>query len=244
MLIQCALNGRRTRAGHPAVPVTPAQLAADAVACWAAGARSVHLHPRRPGDGLESLAASAHDAAVAAVRAAVPEMEVSCSTQQDIDLGGASTRIDAVRAWTQAPDLVSLNLVQEDAVELGLALLDRGIGIEAGVFSLEDADALLAAPWAALVRRVLVEIIDEEDDGEAAVALAHEIDAQVASLGRPRLWHGHARATWAVVAAGRALGRDVRVGFEDTLVDPDGRPSQSNAQQVLAVEAGEARASG
>jgi uncharacterized protein (DUF849 family) len=235
MLIQCALNGHRSPTEHPAIPVTPAQLAASAAECWAAGARSVHLHPRRAEDGRESLAAGSHDAAVAAVRATLPQVEVSCSTQEDIDLGGATTRIEAIEAWTQPPDLVSLNLVQADAVELGAALLGRGIGIEAGVFSLEDADALLAAPWAERVRRVLIEILDEEEDGEAAVDLAREIDARVAPLGLPRLWHGHARATWAVVAAGRARGRDVRVGLEDTLVDRDGRPTASNAQQVLAA---------
>lgn len=235
MMIQVALNGRRARDEHPAIPVTPAELAADAAACWAAGARSVHLHPRRPADERESLDAASHDAAVAAVRAAVPGLEVSCSTQEDIDLGGAASRGEAICAWTQAPDLVSLNLVQADAIELGSALLERGIGIEAGVFSLADAHALLAAPWAASARRVLVEVLDDDLDDAAAVALAAEIDALVAPLGRPRLWHGHARVTWAVVDAGRELGRDVRVGFEDTLVDRAGRPAASNAAQVRAL---------
>jgi uncharacterized protein (DUF849 family) len=235
MLIQVAMNGARARGEHPAVPLTPAELAADAAACWAAGARSVHFHPRRPGDERESLGADAHDAAVAAVRAAVPGIEISCSTQEAIDLGGTRDRVAAVQRWRTPPDLVSLNLEQADAVELGAALLDRGIGIEAGVFSVADAEKLLAAPWAARVHRVLVEILDEEADGEAAVAQARAIDALVADLGRPRLWHGHARATWSVVAAARAIGRDVRVGFEDTLVDRDGEPAASNAAQVRAL---------
>ena len=55
-MIQVAMNGSRSRDAHPGVPVTPAELAADAAACWAAGARSVHFHPRRPGDERESLA--------------------------------------------------------------------------------------------------------------------------------------------------------------------------------------------
>jgi uncharacterized protein (DUF849 family) len=237
MLIQCAMNGHRAPGEHPAVPVTPAQLAADAVACRAAGARSLHLHPRRAADGLESLDAASHDAAVAAVRAAVPGLELSCSTQADIDLGGAATRVDAIRAWTQPPDLVSLNLEQDDAYDLGTALLARGIGIEAGVFSLRDAERLLAAPWAAQVRRVLVEILDEELDGAAAVEQAQAIDARVAPLGRPRLWHGSGRMTWAVVDAGRAAGRAVRVGLEDALVQRDGAPSDGNAAQLAAAAA-------
>ena len=49
--IQCALNGDYRSSDHPNVPVTLEQLVADAVACRGRGARSVHLHPRRPGDG-------------------------------------------------------------------------------------------------------------------------------------------------------------------------------------------------
>jgi hypothetical protein len=100
---------------------------------------------------------------------------------------------------------VSLNLAEDGAIELGSALVDRGIGIEAGVWTLEDADALLAAPWAEHVHRVLVEVVHEHDD-RAAVDLARAIDTRVAPLGRPRLWHGDARANWAVVDAGLAAG--------------------------------------
>jgi uncharacterized protein (DUF849 family) len=234
-MIQCALNGSYTRDDHPDVPVTQAQIVADAVACRDAGAASVHFHPRR-GDGRESLAADVHDAVVAAVRAAAPELELSCSTQEDIDLGDAPDRSAAIRAWTSPPDLVSLNLAEDGVFELGAALIDRGIGIEAGVFTLEGADALLAAPWAEQVYRILVEVIYEHDD-RAAVELARAIDARVAPLGRPRLWHGDARANRAVVDAGLAAGVDVRVGLEDTLFDRDGGPAPSNAAQVAATAA-------
>ena len=104
------------------------------------------------------------------------------------------------------------------------------------MFTLEGADALLAAPWAERVRRVLVEAIYEHDD-RAAVDLARAIDARVAPLGRPRLWHGDARASWAVVDAGLAAGVDVRVGLEDTIVGRDGGVAPSNAEQVAEYAA-------
>lgn len=236
-MVQCALNGGYGPEDHPAVPVTVDEIVADAVACQAAGAASVHLHPRRPQDGAESLAAEVHDAVVAAVRAAAPGLEVSCSTQEDIDLGPVPDRIAAIRAWRNPPDVVSLNLAEDGAFELGAALLERGIGIEAGVFTLEGAQRLLDAPWAPAVRRVLVEVIFEHDDA-AAVGLARAIDARVAVLGRPRLWHGDGRASWAVVGAGLAAGRDVRVGLEDTLVGRDGGPAPANAVQVGEALAG------
>lgn len=230
-MIQCALNGDYGPADHPAVPVTLEQLVADAVACRAAGAGSVHLHPRDATSGLETLGAATHDAVVAAVREAAPDLEISCSTQEDIDLAGARDRHEAVRAWTAPPDVVSLNLAEDGAVELGTTLRQCGVGIEAGVFTLDGADALLRAPWADQVRRVLVEVIFEHDD-RAAVDLAARIDERVAPLGRPRLWHGDARANWAVVDAGLRRGHDVRVGLEDTLLDRDGTAAPGNAEQV------------
>jgi uncharacterized protein (DUF849 family) len=235
-VIQCALNGDFGHEDHPDVPVTLEQLVLDARACWEAGAASVHLHPRRARDGIESLAADTHDAVVAAVRRAVPDLEISCSTQKDIDTGDAADRSEAVRAWRDPPDVVSLNLAEAGTIELGHVLLESGIGIEAGVFTVSDADALLGAPWAELVYRVLVEVIFEHDDARA-VSLARAIDERVAGLGRPRLWHGDARANWAVVDAGLAMGMDVRVGLEDTLFDRDGTRAPSNADQVAQIAA-------
>jgi uncharacterized protein (DUF849 family) len=235
-VIQCALNGDFDHDDHPDVPVTLEQLVLDARACWEAGAASVHLHPRRAGDGIESLAADTHDAVVAAVRSAVPGLEISCSTQKDIDTGGAADRSEAVRGWSDPPDVVSLNLAEPGTIELGHVLLECGIGIEAGVFTVSDADALLRAPWAEQVHRVLVEVIFEHDDARA-VSLARAIDERVAGLGRPRLWHGDARANWAVVDAGLAMGMDVRVGLEDTLFDRDGTRAPSNAEQVAQIAA-------
>jgi hypothetical protein len=123
--------------------------------------------------------------------------------------------------------------VRGSSIELGRALLDCGIGIEAGVFTLADAGALLRAPWAERVHRILVEVIFEHDDVQA-VSFARAIDEHVARLGRPRLWHGDARSNWAVVDAGIAVGRDVRVGLEDMVFDRDGTPAPSNHEQAAA----------
>jgi uncharacterized protein (DUF849 family) len=237
MLVQCAMNGSYGRDDHPAVPVSLEEIVADARACRVAGARSVHVHPRRAADGRETLDPAVHDAVVAAVRTAVPDLEISCSTQEDIELGDAVDRIAAVRSWTAPPDAVSVNLAEAGAIELGAALLERGIGIEAGVFTHEDVDRLLDAPWATRVQRVLIEIIFEHDD-RVAVDLARALDERVAALGRPRLWHGDARANWAVVDAAIAVGMDVRVGLEDTLVGRDGAPAPDNAVQVGDAMAG------
>ncbi len=96
MAAKACLNGGRTRAEHPAVPQTPAELAADASAARHAGAFAVHVHPRDHG-GAQTMAVAACDAGVAAVRAAVPGLPIGLSTSEAID-PDPFARAAAVRA--------------------------------------------------------------------------------------------------------------------------------------------------
>ena len=71
VVIGVAPNGaRKTRRDHPALPITPQELADFAAACREAGASMLHLHVRNA-DGGHSLAASDYRPAVEAVRRAV-----------------------------------------------------------------------------------------------------------------------------------------------------------------------------
>jgi uncharacterized protein (DUF849 family) len=45
-LLKACLNGNRPPGAHPALPLTPPELAADTAASVAAGAAAVHVHPR------------------------------------------------------------------------------------------------------------------------------------------------------------------------------------------------------
>ena len=57
-------------------------------------------------------------------------------------------RANTLATFTRSVSAVSLNLSEPGSIELGTELLAAGVGIEAGLFTLADADALLAAPWA------------------------------------------------------------------------------------------------
>jgi uncharacterized protein (DUF849 family) len=227
ILLQCCLNGARAPDAHPALPLTPEQLAADARAVVAAGARSLHMHPR-DGSGAETLAAEPVAAALRAVRAAAPGVEISLSTGEWI----ASDREALIAAWTELPELVSLNLSEDGWEALALLLGERGIGIEAGLSSTADAEALVASPLRPV--RVLVEIDDEALTFEEAVERAAAIDA-ILDDRAPRLHHGMGPATWAVIDAAVARGHDIRVGLEDVLVLPDGAPASGNEALVVAA---------
>jgi uncharacterized protein (DUF849 family) len=233
VLLQAALNGPFGKDAHPAVPLSAAELARDAAACVAAGARAIHLHPR-DADGRESLHATLVDAVVTTVREAcgVP-VGVSTGAWIEPDL---ERRVALVAGW-RAPDYTSVNLSEEGAAEIMAAALDAGVGIEASVWSVEDAQRLAQTGLGARVTRILIEPVAA--DPATAVALVEGIHAALDAhgLGAPRLQHGDGAATWVLLEDAVRRGIDTRIGLEDTVRDPDGTTTAGNEALVRAARA-------
>jgi uncharacterized protein (DUF849 family) len=228
-VLQACLNGRRPRSDHPAVPLTPEELAADARRAVAAGAAALHVHPRASGDA-DTTEPGAAGATVRAIRAACPRVPLGLTTGLWTTDGDAELRHAQVAAWEHLPDYVSVNLAEPGSAELCELLAGRGVGIEAGVWNLADAHLLLERGLAPL--RVLVETSD--GGAEDPVAAAAEIDELLvgAGLTAPQLHHGAGPDAWEVLDAALARGRDVRIGLEDTTLMPDGSVAGDNAQLV------------
>jgi uncharacterized protein (DUF849 family) len=243
VFLQACLNGLRAPGDHEALPLTPDELARDAREAAEAGAVALHAHPRGP-DGLESLEPEHCGAAVAALRDAAPELEISLSTGLWITGGDVERRLECVRGWTELPDCVSLNVIEEGWEELAELLVDRGIGIEIGLWRADHPALLAASGLARRCRRALVE--PQETAPAIAVATAGAIDG---GLERERieltqLHHGVDFTTWAVLDAAVRRSREIRIGFEDTFSLPDGRRAGSNAELVAAAAERYLRSSG
>jgi uncharacterized protein (DUF849 family) len=228
VLIQACLNGGCDRDAHPRCPITPAELAADAIAAVAAGAEEVHVHAR-DGDGQESLDADAVASTLTVLRETT-DVFVGLSTGAWISAG--AERLDAVAAWRVLPDYVSVNMHEEGAVELAQAVLDRGIGVEAGVWTPEAAVVLVASGLAERCVRILLEPRDETTDAaletvEGIVDVLGDLAPEV-----PRLLHGEGATAWDLVAEAARRGYDSRIGLEDTLRLPDGKVAPGNAELV------------
>jgi uncharacterized protein (DUF849 family) len=225
--VKACLNGSRMRTEHTAVPLTPDELAADAVAVRRAGAFAVHIHPRDR-HGEQTLGARECGTAVAAIHAAAPGLPVGLSTAEAID-PDPFARAAAVRAWRQPPDFISVNLSELGWQGIVRAAVHAGIGIEAGLASRADAEEFARSPFVHQVVRALVEVDGGAEDARGIAALI--------PAGIPQLWHGYGERTWEVLAAAAAAGVDTRVGLEDVLVLPDGRAATSNAELVAAAVA-------
>lgn len=235
-------GGRRTKADHPALPITPAELATCAAECLEAGAAMIHVHVRDR-DGRHLLDADAYRAATEAIRAAVGEQMVLQVTSESLGYYEPAAQAAVVRE------------LRPEAVSLALREFLRGPEDE-GDFAalltwLKEAEVLpqiiLFAPeemaqLQALFQRGLI----PWDDVPILYAIGRYKTGQTATpeelvpfLEMPQPCHWMACAFGqqeaSVLTAAALMGGHVRTGFENNFALPDGSMAASNADLVRAV---------
>ncbi|KUI28846.1 hypothetical protein AU195_21335 [Mycobacterium sp. IS-1496] len=228
--VQACINGARTPDEHPALPVTPDELAAAAVAAHGAGAKSVHLHPKGT-DGADSLEPDIVGAAVAAVRHAAPGLPLGVTTGFWA-LPDARHRLRAVESWSVLPDFTSLNWHEPGSPELADLLLSRGLGVEVGIFHAEAAESWAASEVAPHCLRVMIELPRDGDTDTADTLLDIVRSAESPA---PVLLHGLDESCWPVLQHAGVRELQTRIGLEDTLRLPDGSVAPDNAALVAAA---------
>ncbi len=231
--IQGCLNGNRLANPSLSLPGTPKGLAADAGIAANLGFFSVHVHPRDD-DGRESLKENWVGAAVSAIREAAPGIEIGVSTgawiQPDL-----TERIAAINSWKVLPDVASANLFEYGADKVIQCLLAKGIGVEAGLATLRDAQILVQLGLADRCRRILVEVHGQTPEDAVRSALEIERFLNSKNIAAPQLHHSYEQATWAVIRAGFERGHSIRIGLEDTEVLPTGSLATSNEELFRAA---------
>jgi uncharacterized protein (DUF849 family) len=233
MIVQACINGARRNDYHPRLPLTAETMASDAAACVAAGAAELHIHPRGA-DGHESLAAV--DATLLAVRKSCPGTLVGVSTGAWIEQDEARTR-SAIAAWRELPDYASVNLSENDAPAVVDLLQRRGVGVEAGLGSVADAERFIELPKHNRAFRILIEM--GEQDFSVARQVADDIAAVLAraNVRRPILLHGFDATVWPFVTLARQRKWSTRAGLEDGKHLPDGVTAADNVALVAAAVA-------
>ena len=233
MFVKACLNGDRSTADHAGVPTTPAELARDARLVQRAGAVAVHMHPR-DASGRETLAAGPCAEALLAVRDSGPGLTIGLSTGAWIE-ETHEARLLAIQNWDVLPDFASVNVSEHGWEDVCAALTRYGVGIEAGLQTVHDAQRLARSGLARSFMRVLVEVA--EPDPSAAVATAAAIEEALASLevDLPQVHHGVGLATWRVLDRAARRGHGIRIGLEDTLWLPDGSEAKGNEDLVGAA---------
>lgn len=231
MIVQACLNGSRPDDYHPGLPKTPHAIAVDGVACISAGAAELHVHPRGA-DGRESLLAV--DETVAALRRSCPGSLIGVSTGAWIE--GDETRTkNCISTWKNLPDYASVNLSEPDAPAVMTLLNRMGVGVEAGLATVSDAERFIALPECQRTFRVLIEI--EEQDISTADLIADEIVKTLAraDVRRPMLLHGFDETIWHFVTRASQCRWSTRIGLEDGRELRHGQKAAGNAELVAAA---------
>lgn len=237
-------GGRRTKVDHPAIPLTPGELARTAAECLDAGAAMIHVHVRRP-DGRHLLDADAYGAAIAAIRAAVGDRLVIQITTEALGLYAPAEQIGVLKAVKpEAASLALRELAPDAAAEPAFAealFWMKRENVLPQIILYEPAEAVRLegmfrrglVPWPDIpVLYVLgrYTLSQTSQPADLMPFLAPEAPRfsnwSVCAFGRHEA---------ACVTAGALLGGHVRVGFENNLHRPDGSLAASNADLVETV---------
>jgi len=238
--ITVAPNGaRRGKAEHGAIPLVPAEIAAEASACHAAGASILHLHVRAA-DAGHSLDVGRYAEATAAVREAC-DIVIQPTTERVGRFAPADMM--AVQRGLE-PEMITFNLNEllDPQTEAQNALVRDFLAETAAagtvpqyiVYSLDQLRELVRwweAGWVPQREPFILIVL-----GRYAGTTSHPTDILAYLPHIPERWR------WGVCAFGAPelacvtlaalAGGYCRVGFENNLTDAHGQPLKDNADQV------------
>jgi 3-keto-5-aminohexanoate cleavage enzyme len=258
-ILTCALTGVLTDPAQHPVPVTPAQMAAEARAAFDAGASIMHVHLRQQGAGRGHL--PSWDPAVAAevcdaIRAACPGVIINLTTGVvGPDISGPAACIRRVRPEIAACNAGSLNylkikangewawkpMVFDNPVEKVQAMLD--VMHECGTHpEFECFDVGIVRSVAMYQQAGMIDGVPEVNF-VMGVASGMPCDADLLAL-LPR-WMPMG-AVWQTTLIGRQeiwpvhrktaeLGGMLRSGLEDTFYLPNGERARGNGELIDAL---------
>ena len=249
VIVACAPNGaRRSKADHPALPITPAELAAAARDICDAGASLLHLHVR-DAQGDHSLDAQRYREAANAIRNETGDDLIIQITTESAGVYAAVEQMNVVRELQpEAASCALRELCPDDSAVDRYAHFLRechacGVWVQHILYDDADAQRFLQLWRNGVVpeRQPFVLLVIGRY-GTSATSNPRDLTARAAPFldEDALLWAAcafGAREAETVIAAA-ALGGHVRVGFENNIVQPDGTPARSNAAQIARVVKG------
>ncbi|CDX35206.1 conserved hypothetical protein [Mesorhizobium sp. ORS 3359] len=237
-------GGRRTKADHPALPITPGELADVAAASLEAGAAMIHVHVRDR-DGRHLLDVEAYRAATAAIRASVGDRLVLQITSEALGLYRPEEQMRVV--LETRPEAVSLALrefVPGPTHDAAFASFLETLRVEKVtpqiiLYTPEEASYLAALAGRGLIpfdNLPVLYVLGRYTVGQTSRP-ADLLPFLAPSIPAARHWMVCAFGDQEVasVTAAALLGGHARVGFENNLFLPDGTLASGNQDLVVAT---------
>lgn len=264
VIISCAVTGAGDTVGrHPAIPVTPKDIAAAAIEAAKEGAAIAHLHVRDPETGRAGRRLEHYREAVERIRDSGVDVVINLTAgmggdfihdpadpyraRAGSDLAGAKERVahvEELRPEICTLDCGSLNFGDGLFMATADLLRDMAASIQAAGVKPEIECFELGHIWLAkdLIKRGL---IDEPPMFQLCLGIPWGAEATTETMLAMRN-HLPPGANWAAFAIGRMqmpfvaqsmlLGGNVRVGLEDNLWLDRGVPASNGSLTARAKE--------
>ena len=243
-LMVAPTGAHRTRADHPALPVTIPEIVACARACHAAGADGLHAHVR-DGDGHHVLDAGLYRELLDALAAEVPGLFAQITTEA-VGRYTPAEQARLVEAVRPAAVSAALREITEDMAEarrLWSFCREAGIALQHILYDAGDVDrlaALVAAGDVPADGLQVLHVLGRYTAGQ--VSRPADLDAPLARQRAAGLAPDWAVCAFgpgetACLAAAALEGGKVRVGFENNFLNADGSRARDNAERVAEVAA-------
>ena len=264
IIISCAVTGAGDTVGkHPAIPVTPRQIADSALEAHAAGAAIVHMHVRDPATGKAARDPALYRETVAHIRASGSDVVLNLTAGMGGDFffnpadpasGGPGTdmadaaarvaHVEELRPEICTLDCGSLNFGDGAFLATAGLLREMARRIQAAGVKPEIECFELGHVW--LAKQLIAEgLIDAPPLFQLCLGIPWGAEATTEAMLAMRS-HLPANANWAGFAIGRMqmafvaqaalLGGHVRVGLEDNLWLDRGVPASNGALVTRARE--------
>ena len=166
----------------------------------AAGAGAIHVHVRD--ETWQRVSRGPADVAntIDAIRMSCPDIPIGIGTGAWI-IPDLRRRLSVIRSWSTLPDFASVNLHEAGAAQVIELLLERGVGVEAGIWNAPAAVSLVRSGLADACLRILLEPAEASCSARANLVQMEDVligvDAPAAA----------SRARALCVASGRAGGQ-------------------------------------
>jgi uncharacterized protein (DUF849 family) len=230
MLIKIALNGTRPKEQNKFIPQSFSEIEKEVKLLYENGNKVFHIHCYDE-NGNESLKPKDVDKLVSLVKNISSEIQIGISSGDWIE-PDLEKRKSYIKEWENIPDFISVNMIEDDAIENLKVLKSKGIKIEAGLNGTKAAEKFAESDLANDCFRILIEPEPEEID--AAIEIINEIEKVLNKykIEIPRLLHGFNAVSWEILKEAKRRGYDSRIGMEDTIYTGDGEMVKSNLELI------------
>ncbi len=244
--LMVAPNGaRKSKADHPAIPISLAEIITTAIDCHQAGADGLHLH-LRDSQGNHILDAGLYTEALSELCQVVPGMMLQITTEAV----GQYTPVQQRHVVMQVqPKSVSISLAEmlsegdtKDAISFYAYCAEAGIAVQHILYGRDDLSlmfSLLDGGHLSLENLHLLFVLGRYAERQQSKPADLQPFTEWLNVSCPT-------AEWAVCAFGKCeteclaaaihLGGKVRVGFENSFWNADGSLAQSNAERVREIK--------